>query len=263
MSHPEQLAFFALCADANTDFIPTAKVFEVGSYDVNGSVRALFAGAADYCGVDLASGPGVDRVAFGHEVSDPDGSWDISLSSECFEHDDRWTETLENMVRLTRPGGLVAFSCASRGRVEHGTSRTTTIDSPGTQFEGLDHYRNVRVADVADLPLGEWFSQYRIWYNRTSADLYFAGLRAGHPGAATSQAGLPDDEAVAGLSTLMPFRLRLVRLPLRAIMAVTEGERDFQRLAVPYWRVMTRSVAFKDRLMAKVRGRLRRGATAR
>ena len=71
------------------------------------------------------------------------------------------------MVRLTRPGGLVAFTCAARGRAEHGTGRTDAISSPGTQAIGLDYYRNVNEEDFADIPLGDLFAEYRFWYLNT------------------------------------------------------------------------------------------------
>src|SRR5215207_8155172 len=116
MAHPQQLRFFSIVKDL---FVrphqPGLKVLEVGSYDISGSVRQHFAGC-DYTGVDLIPGPGVDVVGSGHEIAFDDGSFDLTVSSECFEHNPYWLETFVNMHRMTRPGGLVVFSCASRGR---------------------------------------------------------------------------------------------------------------------------------------------------
>lgn len=237
MSHPEQLGYFAAVADTNRELITGARILEVGSYDVNGSVRSLFAGAADYVGVDLEEGPGVDRVAYGHEVADPDGSFDVTISGECFEHDPHWRDTFTNMVRLTRPGGLVAFTCASRGRPEHGTRRTTRDDSPGTQAVGLDYYRNLVADDFNDLPLGEWFGAWRFWYLPTSFDLYFAGMRAGG-----DDARLPTDDAVDALRTLMPAPHLAARLPLRALARTRVSEATYQRTVLPYWQTLVRAL---------------------
>ena len=124
MSHPEQLAFLDAVARANRQLVEGSRVLEIGSYDVNGSVRTLFATSTDYVGVDLSEGPGVDVVSFGHELALPDDAFDLAVSAECFEHDPHWAETFANMVRLTRPGGMVVFTCATRGRPEHGTRRT-------------------------------------------------------------------------------------------------------------------------------------------
>src|ERR1700741_4624673 len=176
MSHPEQLGFFKAVVDANKTFLEGARGLEIGSYDVNGTVRKLFAAAASYVGVDLVEGPGVDVVGFGHDVNHDDGSYDLTISGECFEHDPHWRGTFLNMVRMTRPGGLVAFSCASRGRPEHGTTRSDEALSPGTQAVGMDYYRNLDEGDFAEtLPLGSMFTVYRFWYLPTNFDLYFAG----------------------------------------------------------------------------------------
>lgn len=207
-------------------------MLEIGSYDVNGSIRALFVSADEYVGVDLDKGPGVDRVGFGHEVADADGAFDATISGECFEHDPHWRETFINMARLARPGGLVAFSCASRGRPEHGTRRTDKTLSPGTQHVGLDYYRNLNETDFHDLPLADWFSAWRFWYLPTHFDLYFVGIRHGGEG---NEARLPDPVRVAALNQLMPRAHRLARLPLRAVAATGASERQFQSVVVPYW----------------------------
>jgi len=132
MSHREQQAFLELVAWANKDLVAGAKVVEIGSYDVNGSMRDLFAAAGSYIGVDLTPGPGVDLVGYGHEVDLPDGSVDITLSRDCLEHDPYWEKTFANMLRMTRPGGVVAFTCAGRGFPEYCTQVTEPTDSPGT-----------------------------------------------------------------------------------------------------------------------------------
>src|SRR4051812_17121826 len=147
MSHPEQLAFLQAVVDHNAAFVADAKVLEIGSYDVNGSIRQVFEGATEYVGVDLADGPGVDLVSYGHEVNHPDGTYDLTVSSECFEHDPHWRDTFANMARLTRASGLLVFTCASHGRPEHGTRRSDVSDSPGTQAEGMDYYRNLVATD--------------------------------------------------------------------------------------------------------------------
>jgi SAM-dependent methyltransferase len=233
VSHPEQQAFLSLVATSNKAVVAGGRVLEIGSYDVNGTVRRQFAPAASYVGVDLTPGPGVDRVMFGHEVDDPDGSFDVTLSGECFEHDPHWRDTFENMVRLTRPGGLVTFTCASTGRPEHGTTRTDPLMSPGTQAVGSDYYRNLGETDFQGLPLSTWFDSYRFWYIPTSLDLYFAGVRSGQ-GAGPS-AAIPAAADVMRLASIMPWGHRLVRWPLRFASRNGEGPR-FQDRALPYWR---------------------------
>jgi SAM-dependent methyltransferase len=232
MSHPEQLGFFAAVVEANEALITGANVLEIGSRDVNGSVRKLFEAAANYVGVDLQEGPGVDLVSFGHEIDHPDGSYDITISGECFEHDPYWRETFLNMVRMTRAGGLVAFSCASLGRPEHGTFRTNRADSPGTQALGLDYYRNLAAADFEELPLSSMFSNWRFWYLPTHFDLYFVGAKIGD-----DSVRFPDDVTIRGLRYLMPLADRLTRLPMRLLAQRVSPDR-YQSIILPLWKVL-------------------------
>ncbi|KRF45525.1 hypothetical protein ASH01_06780 [Terrabacter sp. Soil811] len=233
MSHPEQLAFFAAVARANRGLLADGRLIEIGSYDVNGSIRSLFP-ARDYVGVDLVAGPGVDIVSFGHDINLPDSHFDAALSGECFEHDPHWKDTFSNMARLTRPGGLVAFTCASTGRPEHGTIRSRAVESPGTQAEGIDYYQNLSEQDFGGLPLEELFSAYRFWYLPTSFDLYFAGVRRGGEGA-----HLPDPTEVAQIAHLMRLGHRVARLPLRVALRVLPAQR-YQRVILPYWTALLR-----------------------
>jgi len=252
VSHPEQLGFFECVAALNRALYTGGRVIEIGSYDVNGGVRRIFDGAAEYVGVDLKTGPGVDVVSFGHNVTLPDASFDAAVSGECFEHDPHWRDTFANMIRMTRPGGLVAFTCATTGRPEHGTRRTDVQESPGTQAEGLDYYRNLTEAEFrAGLQLDQLFSSYAFWSLSTSFDLYFAGIRTGDgtPDGPTAQ--LPGAAAIEQLGSLMSLPHRAVRVPLRALSRVLPPER-YQSVAVPYWRALLRA---QDRVAG---GRFRR-----
>ena len=118
-------------------------LLEIGSLDVNGTVRDLFPGASPYVGIDLAPGPGVDVVASGHDFG-PDEAFATVVSTECLEHDPGWHETLATAVRVLRPGGALILTCATVGRHEHGTARTSPAMSPSTN----DHYRNLTARDV-------------------------------------------------------------------------------------------------------------------
>lgn len=239
MSHPEQVGFFEAIFAANTAYFDGASILEVGSYDVNGTVRKIFATAGRYVGVDLIDGPGVDVVEFGHKLDHADDSYDASISGECFEHDPHWPETFSNRVRMTRPGGLVAFSCASRGRPEHGTSRTDRALSPGTQAAGLDYYRNLIATDFEQaLGLKSMFEDYRFWYLRTHFDLYFAGIKAGQNEGRPSPR-LPDDETINKLESLMPVMHKVVRAPLR-ILSKMLPEPRYQSFILPYWNTLAR-----------------------
>lgn len=174
MAHGAQRVFFEEVKREFPEFFSGQRVLEVGSLNINGTVRDFFDNCA-YTGVDVADGPDVDIVAQGQDLSYPDNSFDVSVSAECFEHNPHWRETFVNMTRMTRIGGLVAFTCAAEGRPEHGTSRTDVGSSPLTVGLGWDYYRNLGEVDFAPEDL-EGFASYGFFDNRTNLDLYFVGI---------------------------------------------------------------------------------------
>lgn len=102
----------------------------------------------------------------------------MTISSECFEHNPYWIETFRNMHRMTKESGLVCMTCASRGRFEHGTTRSGASASPGTQAVGWNYYRNLNKKDFEkEFKLSEMFDKYLFFYIPMSQDLYFVGWK--------------------------------------------------------------------------------------
>jgi SAM-dependent methyltransferase len=179
MAHFQQLQFVAMVARHMTANWAGHSVVEIGSANVNGSIRPFFQGS-QYTGVDLTEGAGVEVIASGDEVALPSDSVDLTISCECFEHNPRWRETFVNMHRMTRAGGVLVVTCASRGRLEHGTTRTRPFDSPGTITSGWDYYRNLNREDFErQLPLASMFESHAFFRNEVSKDLYFVGRKPG------------------------------------------------------------------------------------
>jgi SAM-dependent methyltransferase len=240
MAHPEQTGFIRLIRDLVFPY--SATVLEIGSYQVNdnGSLRSILSGCS-YTGVDLVEGPGVDIVASGHEINLTSDSFDVTLSAECFEHNPLWRETFVNMYRMTKPGGVLIITCASRGRVEHGTARSVTPHySPGTTAVGWDYYMNLAQDDFERaFNISGMFSDHHFYVVKSSHDLYFFGIKRGGVG--------PVFDAVAirqGVDKLENLRTRnaarmVVRAPLDVLSRVLP-ERKFQNIAVPYSKAMYR-----------------------
>jgi SAM-dependent methyltransferase len=179
MAHFQQLQFVNLVARHMTATWSGLSVLEIGSANVNGSIRPFFT-SSHYTGVDLAPGPDVDVVASGHEVALPDNSIDLTISCECFEHNPKWLETFLNMHRMTKAGGVCLITCASRGRPEHGTTRTRPFDSPSSLSIGWDYYRNLNRDDFERrLPIAQLFEHHAFFRNEVSKDLYFVGRKPG------------------------------------------------------------------------------------
>ena len=170
--HGEQQAFFREVREKFPVRFNKPVVYDFGSLDINGNNRSLFH-KPSYTGSDIVEGKNVDVVGLAHEVRLP-GLADICISGEMLEHDVHWQKSLMAMFAWCRPEGLVMFSCASRGRPEHGTRRTTPKDSPLT----LDYYHNLTQPEIeAAIDLRELFSEYGFEYNPFPGDLYFWGIR--------------------------------------------------------------------------------------
>jgi len=158
------------------------KVIDFGSLDINGGPHNLLkSNSIEYIGVDLAEGKNVTLVRPAELVDLPSGSFDIAMSSELFEHTPLWREILYNMGRLTKPGGIVVFSCAGRHRPEHGTSKSDGgFSAPFVVGQGVEHYGNVTAAEIKRaISLENWFDAFGVFENPGSYDTYFVGVRSG------------------------------------------------------------------------------------
>lgn len=173
MSHTAQMDFVARVKARFPEFFTHRRVLEVGSLNINGTVRDHFTDC-DYVGVDLDNGPGVDVVGEGQELNYPTGLFDVSISAECFEHNPHWVETFNNMHRMT--DGLVIVTCATTGRPEHGTTACEPSSSPLT-VDRWDYYENLTEQDFRDcFDLDAMFTEYEFTTNDFFNDLYFWGL---------------------------------------------------------------------------------------
>jgi len=92
------------------------KVIEIGSQDVNGSLRAVCPPEFGYIGVDYQPGNGVDVV-----LTDPyalpfdDNSADIVVSSSCLEHSEMFWLVFLEVMRILKPDGLFYMNAPSTG----------------------------------------------------------------------------------------------------------------------------------------------------
>ena len=177
MAHQQQFDYIQkLKTKFPTQFF-NKKVLEVGSLDINGSIRIFFT-ECDYLGIDVGAGPGVDLVCEGQKLDHPNETYDTVGSCECFEHNPYWVETFNNMYRMTKPNGLVFMSCATTGRAEHGTTRTSPQDSPLTTVKGWEYYKNLTEQDFRkNFDMNSMFSEYEFVVGSPHQDLYFYGIK--------------------------------------------------------------------------------------
>lgn len=177
MSHPDQIMFFEISGRYFPEFFTESRVLEVGSLDINGSIRQVMNSGVDYVGIDVGAGPGVDVVVRGEDFDAPAGSFDMVLSGECMEHNPAWEETTRNILRVLRPGGLFLLSCAAPGRPEHGTARTSPGSSPLTVALGSEYYENLDFGDFERSSALAPLSPVAHWMNWRTRDLYIAGFK--------------------------------------------------------------------------------------
>jgi SAM-dependent methyltransferase len=181
MAHQQQIDFCNSVKKLLPQFFSGRFVLDIGSLDINGNNQYLFDDCL-YLGVDLLPGRNVDLTTKGHELDLPDESMDVIISTECFEHDQFYSLTLKNIVRMLKPGGLFMFTCATTNRPEHGTRRTMPEDAPFIQKFGewADYYKNLDEADIRQvLNLDVIFDRYAFSTNQETCDLYFWGIKKG------------------------------------------------------------------------------------
>lgn len=151
-------------------------VLDVGSADINGNNMFLFTNCV-YLSNDVVPARNVSIVSETRNLPFSDASFDTIVSTECFEHDMHYEESIKKIIRLLKPGGLFFFTCASTGRAEHGTLRTTPSESMTTNIpEWANYYKNLTEDDI---DIEDAFDKYCFYNNTKSCDLYFWGIKKG------------------------------------------------------------------------------------
>jgi len=132
-----------------------ARVLEIGSRNVNGSVRPLFAGCAAYVGIDVRDGPGVDFVSSAEDY-DGKGAFDICVSTETMEHMKAPQALIECAKRALKTGGILILTAAGPSRAPHGIDGGDVGREPYKNIEParlrawLDGWQDVSVIEQGD-----------------------------------------------------------------------------------------------------------------
>jgi hypothetical protein len=178
MAHPEQQEFFRQLAIVHPEhFDGNGNILEIGSQDLNGSVRDYFKHNQNFLGLDLGMAKGVDWTIPGELVELPDQWARVCISTECFEHAATWQRILMNMIRITSEGGLLILTIAGEGRATHGTIDSDEESSPFT----TSYYKNLGPDDITEkIKLGHYFRCHGFQINSEARDTYFWGIRSGN-----------------------------------------------------------------------------------
>ncbi len=143
-------------------------VLEIGSRDINGSVRCHFPGAS-WTGLDLYPGPSVDIVTNALDYM-PESLADMIVCCEVFEHAANWAEIITHAATWLRPAGRILITCAGPGRDPH-----SAID--GGELHPDEHYANISQDQMAEELHYAGFIQIDVSGNEHWRDTYATAIR--------------------------------------------------------------------------------------
>jgi SAM-dependent methyltransferase len=116
------------------------RVIEIGSLNVNGTIRDLFPHAI-WTGIDRVAGLCVDVVCDAAEFV-PESLVDVVICCEVFEHADNWQRLIESAFQWLVPGGVLVMTCAGLGRQSHSCD--------GGELKPDEYYRNLSPVGIRE-----------------------------------------------------------------------------------------------------------------
>ena len=92
-------------------------VIDIGSQNVNGTLKDVVPERFKYVGLDFAQADNVDVVLIDpYKLPYDDKSVDIVISSSCLEHSEFFWLSFLEMVRVVKPDGLIYLNIPSSGQ---------------------------------------------------------------------------------------------------------------------------------------------------
>lgn len=160
--HLQAQRWLCLMAATYPHYFIDRSVNDIGSAAIAGTNRYLF-NKSSYIGFDIMEYKNVDCVFDGKNIPI---SADTTICTEVLEHTPDYKELVKSMVETTEECLLI--TCASTGRREHGTFRTTPKGSP---FSKIIYYKNLTIEDIEPLVKGE-FAYIEFFSGNNGQDLY-------------------------------------------------------------------------------------------
>ena len=188
------------------------RVVEVGSQDVNGSIRSACPANFDYIGVDFVAGQGVDVVLEdSYQLPFESESADVVVSSSCFEHSEMFWLLFLEILRILKPHGLLYLNVPSNGSFhrypvdcwrfypDSGRALVTWAKRNGINAALLESYTSKQIAD-------EWNDFVAVFLKDDQlAPQFPRRILDGHPGVTNAlrmnheepenYCGVPEDKA--------------------------------------------------------------------
>lgn len=130
-----------------------APVLDIGSYDVNGTVREWC--PTPYVGIDIQTGPNVDIVYDGHTLPFADQSQGTVVCLEVFEHAANPNRLAAEIVRVLVPGGYALVTARGVGFQYHNPPDRWRF-MPGALSELFAAY-GCETTEIPDPQAAGWF----------------------------------------------------------------------------------------------------------
>jgi SAM-dependent methyltransferase len=140
------------------------KILDVGSCDINGSYRPLFAvNRWQYRGLDVAAGKNVDIIVKDiyrwKEIRN--NTYDVVISGQAFEHIEYFWLTMQEIARVMKTGGLCCIIAPSSGFVHKYPLDCWRFYSDG--LLALARYVELEVIEVHTENQPEAYGEPNIW----------------------------------------------------------------------------------------------------
>lgn len=121
MCHDSCLSFGSILLTKSVCF--NKKILEVGSLNINGSLRTVIMpfSPLKYVGVDIIPGKGVDSICSATDLISTFGknSFDIVISTELIEHTFNWKSVISNIKGVCKCYGFILITTRSKGFFYH------------------------------------------------------------------------------------------------------------------------------------------------
>ena len=124
------------------------KILDVGSMNLNGTLRDVASQCWIYTGIDIEGGEGVDVILEDpHSFPFDDDTFDAIVSTSCFEHDVMFWVTFCEMLRVLKNGGYIYINAPSNGNYHaHPLDNWRFYPDAGLALESWGRHNGVSVS---------------------------------------------------------------------------------------------------------------------